>query len=92
MGYDRDAEREMSQFRREINDLDPETTATIDEALSAITQIVILHNPVKFSIYLLRSRQSRVVRENGSFKKRMVRGGEYLTVSDKITFDTHCHA
>lgn len=92
ISYDAKTELDMNKFRTEIDNLDIETRRVIDEALSAITQIVFLNNPIKFSICLKNTMKSRKNLRNTSLRNKMVRGGEYLTVRDEISFDNHCHA
>jgi len=88
-------EQERKKFRNEINNLDPETRAIIDESLAAIAQILWLHNPLKFIICIVKSTTARGNFEKGALKKQMVRDGEYLTVrelDDVISLNKHCHA
>jgi hypothetical protein len=92
MTYDKKVETDMKRFRDEIDNLDDDTKAIIDEALSAITLLVFLHNPIKFFVCVVKSIMRQNAFKNQSLKKKMVRGGEYLTVNDRISFDMHCHA
>jgi len=89
--HDEKTERNRRAFRSEIEKLDNETKAIIDDSMLAISQILFFNNPLSFPLLFIKS-----TREMSRFNRaNMVRNAEYLTVSDKkdvISFQEQCHA
>ena len=83
--YPSSSEEARSVLRAEINALDENTREIIDKAIYAMSKILLLRNPVVYTLFCLKIRQKervfQVQKARRDLRDRMMKSAEYLTVS-----------